>query len=64
MKTLTYYDYYFKAENGQPIGEKLARSHSHAEKMRKNYEKKYNCSVEKTFLKKIIIKGGRCIYGF
>lgn len=63
-KSITYFDYNFKLADGKYLGEKLARSHNHAEQMRLNYEQRYQCRVEKIFYKKVIMKGGKCIYGF
>lgn len=59
-----FYDYNFKLADGSYIGEKLCRSHSHAEKKRIEYEKKYNCSVSSEYWKKIVKKNGRVISGF
>ena len=58
------YDYNFKLENGKYIGEKLCRSHAHAEKMRIRYEEKFGCKVTSEYWHLIIKKNGRTIYGY
>lgn len=64
-RTTTLYCYDFRPEKkGVKIGEKLARSHAHAEAMRQRYERKYGCTVNAIFFKKIVKKNGRVIHGF
>lgn len=55
------YDYTFRTERGLYIGEKLTRSHGHADKLRQNYEKKYNCKIESHYNYKIIKINGRTV---
>ena len=63
-QTQIFYDYNFKLENGKYLGEKLCRSHAHAEKKRLEYEQKYGCKVESQFWKKIVKRNGQTIYGY
>ena len=63
-KAVIFYDYNFKLENGSYLGEKLCRSHAHAEKKRQEYEAKYGCKVTAEFWKKIVKVNGRVIYGY
>lgn len=65
--TTAFYVYYFRAEDRSfVIGEKLCRSHDHAEKMRRKYEEKYGTEIAASFFKKVIIQNGtgKVIRGF
>lgn len=62
--TIVLYDYNFKLANGLYTGEKLCKSHAHAEKKRQEYEKKYGCKVTAEFWKKIVKVNGRTVCGW
>lgn len=60
-----YFDYYYKSNDGSLIiGEKLCRSHAHAEKKRQEYEKKYGKEINAIYFKKVVTNKGKTIYGF
>ena len=63
--TTKLFDYYFCSDDQTVIiGEKLCRSHEHAEKMRRRYEEKYGKKISASFFKIVIIRDGKVIKGF